>query len=61
MERFSRKGGIEPMTLEEIAAELGISHQAVWELQAKAIKKLRIALKHHEITYEELLKCLKHS
>ena len=49
------------MTLAEIAAELGISHQAVWELQSKAIKKLRIALQNHEITYEELLKCLKHS
>lgn len=49
------------MTLEEIALELGISHQAVWEIQAKAIKKLRIALKKHNITYEELEKCLKHS
>lgn len=49
------------MTLEEIAAELGISHQAVWELQAKAIKKLRIAIQKHDITYEDLLKCLKHS
>lgn len=49
------------MTLEEIAAELGISHQAVWEIQAKAIKKLRIALQNNDITYEEFQLCLKHS
>lgn len=49
------------MTLEEIAAELGISHQAVWEIQSKAIKKLRIALHKHDITYEEFQLCLKHS
>ena len=60
MERFSRKGG-KYVTLEEIAAELGISHQAVWEIQAKAIKKLRIALQKHDITYEEFQLCLKHS
>lgn len=47
------------MTLGEIAAELGITYQSVWELQSKAIKKLRIALKKHEITYEEFEKCLK--
>ena len=60
MERFSRKGG-KAVTLEEIAAELGISHQAVWEIQAKAIKKLRIALQNNDITYEEFQLCLKHS
>ena len=49
------------MTLEEIAAELGISHQAVWELQNKAIIKLRKALSLHNITYEEFESCLKHS
>ena len=47
------------MTLEEIAAELGISHQAVWEIQAKALKKVRIGLSKHNITYEDLLSCLK--
>lgn len=47
------------MTLEEVAKELGISHQAVWELQNKAIIKLRKALKKHNITYEDLEKCLK--
>lgn len=47
------------MTLEEIASELGISHQAVWEIQNKAIKKLRIALAKYDITYEDLILCLK--
>ena len=46
------------MTLEEIAAELGISHQAVWEIQNRAVKKLRRALARHNITYEEFQKCL---
>jgi len=49
------------MTLHEIANEMGISHQAVWELQNKAIIKLRKALKKHNITYEEFALCLKHS
>lgn len=48
------------MTLEEIAAELGITYQSVWELQSKGIKKLRIALQKHDITYEEFQLCLKH-
>lgn len=47
------------MTLHEIANELGISHQAVWELQNRAITKLRKALLKHNITYEEFEKCLK--
>ena len=47
------------MTLEEIALELGISHQAVWEIQARALKKIRIKLKHLDITYEDLISCLK--
>lgn len=46
------------MTLHEIALETGISHQAVWEIQNKAIKKLRRALARHNITYEEFQKCL---
>jgi DNA-directed RNA polymerase sigma subunit (sigma70/sigma32) len=49
------------MTLEEIALELGITHQSVWEIQDKAIRKIRVALLKHDITYEELLRCLKHS
>ena len=49
------------MTLEEIALELGITHQSVWQIQAKALNKIRIVLLKHDITYEELLLCLKHS
>ena len=49
------------LTLEEIALELGITHQSVWQIQDKAIKKIRVVLLKHDITYEELLICLKHS
>lgn len=49
------------LTLEEIALELGMTHQSVWQIQDKAIKKIRVALLKHDITYEELLRCLKHS
>jgi len=49
------------MTLEQIAAELGISHQSVWQIQNKAMNKIRRALKKHNITYEEFESCLKYS
>jgi DNA-directed RNA polymerase specialized sigma subunit len=49
------------MTLEEVAEVLGISHQRVSQLEQSALKKLRIELLKHNITYEELLSCLKHS
>lgn len=49
------------MTLEEIALELGITHQSVWQIQNKAITKIRKALALHNITYEEFESCLKHS
>jgi len=49
------------MTLEEVAAELGISHQSVWQIEKRLIAKIRRALKRHNITYEELELCLKHS
>jgi DNA-directed RNA polymerase sigma subunit (sigma70/sigma32) len=51
----------EYMTLEEIALELGITHQSVWQIQNKAITKIRKALALHNITYEEFALCLKHS
>jgi DNA-directed RNA polymerase sigma subunit (sigma70/sigma32) len=47
------------MTLEEVAAELGVSHQRVSQLEQSALKKLRIELLKRNITYEELLQCLK--
>jgi DNA-directed RNA polymerase specialized sigma subunit len=49
------------MTLEEVADTLGISYQRVSQLEQSALKKLRKALAVHNITYEDLYKCLKHS
>ena len=44
-----------PMTLSEIAEELGISRQAVAEILQKAYKKVRKALKNKGIRQEDLL------
>ena len=49
------------MTLKQVASRLGLSHQRVSQLEQSALKKLRIELLKHNITYEELLSCLKHS
>jgi len=49
------------MKVEEIADTLGISHQRVTQLEQSALKKIRKALQKHNITYEELFLCLKHS
>ena len=49
------------MTIEEIGRELGISHQMVSIIVANALKKIRKQLKNHDLTYEDLLKCLKYS
>lgn len=49
------------MRVEEIADTLGISHQRVTQLEQSALKKIRKALALHNITYEDLLLCLKHS
>lgn len=49
------------MTVEEIAKVLGISHQRVTQLEHKALKKIQKQLKNHDLTYEDLLKCLKYS
>ena len=49
------------MTLEEVALALGISFQRVSQLEQSALKKIRKALQKHNITYEELFLCLKHS
>ena len=47
------------MTLEEIAYELGISHQRVSQLEQSALRKVRTRLIELDINYEDLLKCLK--
>lgn len=49
------------MTLQEIALELGISHQAVWEIQLRALSKVLKGLQAHGLTYEDLEHCLKFS
>jgi DNA-directed RNA polymerase sigma subunit (sigma70/sigma32) len=48
-------------SLEEVAEKLGISHQRVSQLQQSALKKIRTELLKNNITYEELLSCLKYS
>jgi DNA-directed RNA polymerase specialized sigma subunit len=48
------------MTLEEIADALGISHQRVSQLEKSALQKVRSKLKNLDITYEDLLSCLKY-
>lgn len=47
------------MTLDEIAEALGISHQRVSQLEKRALNKVRIKLKNLDITYEDLISCLK--
>lgn len=47
------------MTLDEVAEVLGISHQRVSQIEQTALKKMRIRLKRYDITYEDLLLCLK--
>ena len=47
------------MTLQEVAKELGISHQAVSEAEQRAIRKFRAEMLKHGITYRELELCLK--
>lgn len=48
------------MTVQEIAKVLGVSHQRITQIEQKAIKKLRIELIKHNLTYEDLIKCLKY-
>lgn len=43
----------EPMTLQAIAQELGMSHQAVSEIITRALKKLTIALEARGLTAED--------
>jgi len=47
------------MSLQEIAIELGISHQRVSQLEQSALNKVRIELSKRNITYEDLYLCLK--
>lgn len=45
----------EPMTLSEIAKDLGVSHQAVAELLARALRKIKARLDAKGIKIEDLL------
>lgn len=45
----------EPMTLREIADEEGVTHQAVAEILARALKKVEKALKEKGIKKEDLI------
>jgi len=49
------------MTLKEVAAALGLSHQRVSQLEQSALKKLRVELSKRNVTYEDFLSCLKYS
>lgn len=53
-----RKGPIRNPSAErtttDIAAELGITHQAVAQAEARALKKLRKALQLEGLTFEDL-------
>lgn len=46
------------MTLHEVAAELQISHQAVWEIEKRAIKKVQKRLKELGMDIDDLRACL---
>jgi DNA-directed RNA polymerase sigma subunit (sigma70/sigma32) len=45
----------EPMTLAEIAKKEGVSHQAIAEILARALKKMEKALQNKNIKKEDLL------
>ena len=58
MKRKKKNLGLEmnePMTLRQIAKELGISHQAVMEILLKAYSKVRKKLNEKGIKQEDLL------
>lgn len=45
----------EPMTLAEIAKNLGVSHQRIEQILARALSKVRKALSQRGIKLEDLL------
>lgn len=44
----------EGATYQEIANDLGISHQAVWEIEKRALAKVKKLLELYDITTEDL-------
>lgn len=51
--RFGLEGG-RPMTLEEIGREFGISRERVRQLEARALRKLRLQFAKNKITWENI-------
>jgi DNA-directed RNA polymerase specialized sigma24 family protein len=45
----------EGLTYQQIANDLGISHQAVWEIEKRALNKLGKLLKTYNLTIRDLL------
>lgn len=43
----------EGATYQEIAKDLGISHQAVWEIEKRALAKVKKLLELYDITKED--------
>ena len=46
------------MTYQEIAKELGVSHQAVWEAERRALAKIKQRLENQGYTLEDFLNVL---
>lgn len=46
------------MTYQEIAKALGVSHQAVWETERKALAKVKAKLEARGLTLEDFLNAL---
>ena len=44
-----------PMTLEEIAQELGVSRQMVYKIEQRALRKARDMIKSSGLTLQEIL------
>ena len=51
--RFGLKSG-QPMTLEEIGRTYGISRERVRQIEAKALRKLRLQFARNKITWENI-------
>jgi DNA-directed RNA polymerase specialized sigma24 family protein len=46
------------MTYQEIAKALGVSHQAVWETERKALAKVKAKLEARGLTLEDFISAL---
>ena len=46
---------MKPMTLQEIADELGISRQMVYKIEQRALRKAKVLIEQHGYTLDEIL------